>query len=167
MQWIAFHCNKGRFFFDALVRSATQSEFSHCEFLWSVDRPATGETHLCISAWGRDGEVRKKEITFMQERWVFLPVLWAQDDSIDMLERELGKRYDLYGLIISQFLNFRRHRKDWWFCSEICAHALELKMPQAYAPGDLHRIVAGHNRTFQTAQTTLNTALNVTAQPSA
>jgi hypothetical protein len=103
----------------------------------------------------------------MQERWVFLPVLWAQDDSIDMLERELGKRYDLYGLIISQFLNFRRHRKDWWFCSEICAHALELKMPQAYAPSDLHRIVAGHNRTFQTAQTTPNTALNVTAQPSA
>ncbi|MEM7722146.1 MAG: hypothetical protein AAF376_07200 [Pseudomonadota bacterium] len=148
MYWMAFYRGRGRFFTDTIPRIVTQSEFSHCELLRSDTEPQFGETHLCGSASVREGGVRAREITFREGRWEFCPVPWAPENAWDVIGDNAGRRYDLLGLAMTHFFNFRIHSKSRWFCSEICAHALGLSSAHSYAPGDLHRIVKEMNVVF-------------------
>lgn len=104
------------------------------------------------SASGRDGGVRATRIKFKPERWKFLPVPWAHDNAVDLIDKQRGKKYDFGGLLGSQLFNLRMHRPNHWFCSEICAYALGLARPHSLSPGDLFDRVSDMNRAFQLGQ---------------
>ena len=91
-------------------------------------------------------------MTFREGAYDFVPVPWAPTDTLERAERYMGAGYDYWGLLMTQFINMRRHTADRWFCSKLCAKALGLADPHTYAPGDLKRIVEEHNRTYVAAQ---------------
>ncbi len=152
MIYLAFYRGEGRFLSDTLVQRVTRSEFSHCELFTSDTPPLPGETHLCVSAVGKHGGVCEREMTFRPGAYEFVPVPWAPADTVDRARRHMGSGYDYWGLLMTQFINMRRHAPDRWFCSKLCAKALGLADAHTYAPGDLKRIVEEHNRTYMAAQ---------------
>ena len=152
MIYLAFYRGEGRFLSDTLVQAVTRSEFSHCEMFESSEPPCHGDTYSCISAVGKQGGVCVRDITFRKGAYEFLPVPWAPRDTIERARRLMGKGYDYWGLLMTQFINMRRHNPDRWFCSKLCAKAMGLADPHTYAPGDLKRIVEEHNRTYYAAQ---------------
>jgi hypothetical protein len=152
MIYLAFYRGEGRFLSDTLVQHVTRSEFSHCELFVSDTPPCHGETYRCVTAVGKQGGVCVRDIHFRPGAYEFLPVPWAPRDTFDRAAQHLGMGYDYWGLLMTQFINMRRHAPDRWFCSKLCAKAMGLKDPHTYAPGDLKRIVEEHNRTYAAAQ---------------
>jgi hypothetical protein len=148
--WIAFYRGRGDIA-DHIVRFATRSPFSHCELIRQEARPRRGDTVRCISASGRDGGVRIKEIRLEGPKWDVYAVPWAREDAWARAEAHLGAPYELWSMVISQLFNFRRHTRGRWFCSELIAHALGLSMPHAMSPGDLLRAVHDHTGTWRAA----------------
>lgn len=136
---------------DTLVQWITRSEFSHCELLVSNEPPSVGLPYECVTAVGKDGGVRVKTITFPDEGWEFVPVPWAPATTWETAKTFLGQGYDYWGLLMTQFINLRRHGASRWFCSKLCAHALGLREPHTYAPGDLKRVIEEHNRVYTLA----------------
>lgn len=151
MIYLAFYRGEGRLMSDTLVQWITRSEFSHCELLVSAEPPSFGIPYECVTAVGKDGGVRTKLITFPEEGWEFVPVPWAPASTWETALGFMGQGYDYWGLLMTQFINLRRHGASRWFCSKLCAHALGLREPHTYAPGDLKRVVEEHNRVYTLA----------------
>lgn len=152
MIYLAFYRGEGRFLSDTVVQWITRSDFSHCELFESNEPPSTGETHTCVTAVGKDGGVRVKDVTFTLGRWDIVAVPWAPKDAVKRAIDRMGAGYDYLGLAMTQFFNLRRHNPDRLFCSKLCALALGLDEAHTYAPGDLKRIVEEHNRHFLLAE---------------
>lgn len=143
MIWLAFYKGHGRLT-DRLIRWASQSPFSHVELV--LEGHACENTLNAISASGRDGGVRVKAIAFHPDRWVFVPVPWADRQSANARAMAtVGAGYDWTALFLAQVLHLRRTRQDLWFCSELVAHALGLPQPQTLSPGDLYLWVRAMN----------------------
>ncbi len=146
---LAFYKGHGRLF-ERVIRWVTRSAFSHCEILRSLpERPDAKFEARAWSSSGRDGGVREKVILFKPGNWEFVCVPWSDGGAVDRIIAEIGDPYDYLGLIASQALNLRRHRRDQWFCSEICAHALGLSAPQEFSPGGLHCRVLEMNSVYR------------------
>jgi len=152
MIYLAFYRGEGRFLSDTLVQWVTRSEFSHCELFTSDVPPCHGDTFRCISAVGKRGGVCIRDITFRPGAYEFVPVPWAPQDTIERAAQYMGKGYDYWGLLMTQFINMRRHTPDRWFCSKLCAKVMGFADAHTYSPGDLKRIVEEHNRTYTAAQ---------------
>ncbi|TFL20249.1 hypothetical protein [Jannaschia formosa] len=149
--YVAFYRGKGTMA-DRIVRWATRSPFSHCELILTDRTPRRGDTVRCISASGRDGGVRIKDIRLTPGKWDIYAVPWAPADAWARAEAKLGQPYELWTMVLSQLFNFRKNARDKWFCSELVAHALGLNMPHAKSPGDLLRDIDDHSDTWQLAQ---------------
>ena len=107
-------------------RGATAGPFSHVELAFDF-RPRGPS--LCFSSSWRDGGVRFKRIDLHAPpvKWelVALPVPHADAALVRAwCLRHLGGRYDLPGVLAFK-LPLVRHRLNWWFCSEVCAGALQ------------------------------------------
>lgn len=152
MIYLAFYRGEGRFLSDTLVQWVTRSEFSHCELFTSDVPPCHGDTFRCISAVGKRGGVCIRDITFRPGAYEFVAVPWAPQDTLDRAAQYIGKGYDYWGLLMTQFINMRRHTPDRWFCSKLCAKVMGFADAHTYSPGDLKRIVEEHNRTYTAAQ---------------
>jgi hypothetical protein len=154
---LAFYCGEGRFE-DRLIRSITRSRYSHVELMAQPPRSLSDEVRLgwAWSASYRDGGVRQKEITFAEGRWEFVSLPWASGWAPRRIWVESGCGYDLLGLIGSQLFNLRLHRRHRWFCSELCAHALNLAAPHEYSPGALYHRVTEMNRLYEFGLNTAN-----------
>lgn len=137
---LAFYCGQGDWI-DAVVRKITRSPFSHVELVQS-----TQEGDLAIGASWRDRGVRAKFIRFHPENWTMVQVPWAPDNAFIRARRLIGARYDLVGVMLSQFLSLRREDRSRWFCSELCAYALGLSAPETYSPGSLFLATKDFNR---------------------
>ena len=148
--YVAFYRGRGTMA-DRIVRMATRSPFSHCELIRTDITPRRGDTVRCISASGRDKGVRIKTITLDPGKWDIYAVPWAPPDAWTRAESKLGQPYELWSMILSQLFNFRRHKRDKWFCSELIAFALGLNMPHAKSPGDLLRDIDDHVDTWKLA----------------
>lgn len=137
---------------DRAIRGATRSRFSHVELvdldrLIETTRGAEGPT---ISASWRDGGVREATIAFTPEHWEWIPLQpWYRPDALDLARAEIGKGYDLAGILLSQVFNTRRQASDRWFCSELCGHALGLPESHTLAPGDLAWRAYDMNRAYE------------------
>ena len=142
---LAFYKGHGQLL-DRVIRWVTRSSFSHVEILRAA--PAGSVDELEVRAWSSSGGVREKLITFKSQNWELVAIPWAGPAAIDRVIAEIGNPYDYAGLLGSQALNLRRHRRDQWFCSEICAHALELSAPQELSPGGLYCRVLEMNRAY-------------------
>lgn len=154
MIYLAFYRGEGRFLSDTLVQLVTRSEFSHCELFSSDTPPVSGETHTCITAVGKKGGVCVKDVHFRPGAYEFVPVPWAPSDTLEKAIKLLGQGYDYWGLLMTQFLNLRRHTGGRWFCSKLAAFALGMSEAHTYAPGDLKRIIEEKNKVYQLAQLT-------------
>ncbi|SFJ29627.1 hypothetical protein [Jannaschia pohangensis] len=149
--YVAFYRGHGTMA-DKVVRYATRSPFSHCELILSDKRPRIGDTVRCISASARDNGVRIKDITLKHGKWKIYAVPWAPPETWDRAEALVGKPYELWAMILSQLVNFRRHARNQWYCSEMIAHSLGLSMPHAKSPGDLLRSIHDHCQTWARAR---------------
>lgn len=131
-----------------VIRASTRSIYTHCELVRSDGRPDPAVPTASISASGRDGGVREKAIAFDADRWDFVGVPWAPHDAWDRAARHLGKPYDYKAMWLSHLFAFNRDDPGAWFCSELCAYALRLKMPHALSPGALYRTLLDHTDTW-------------------
>ena len=108
-------------------------EFTHCEIVFSDGMAASSSL--------RDKGTRFKKIDFHPDRWVFIDVSWASEESArKYFTDRLGTKYDLKGNIFFAF-GFVRDDKDKLFCSEACAEALGLKEGWRYSPNGLYQIM--------------------------
>ncbi|ALZ84712.1 hypothetical protein APT59_11090 [Pseudomonas oryzihabitans] len=116
--------------YDRLIRAWTRSPYSHCELVMPDGRFVTSSP--------RDGGVRAKVIAQDPAVWDFLPLPWIQAAHVEqLLEQEAGAGYDWLGILGSQILPAGIQSRSRWFCSEFCAHALDVKQPHRYSPGKL------------------------------
>ena len=144
LHYVAFYEGKGKLL-NAIIRAVTRSRYSHCELVRADWPPREGETLTCLSASAWDGGIREKEITFDPGKWTFVPVPWAPSDAWDRAVEKRPAPYDYPGLVLSHFLNLRIHARRRWFCSELCAHAVGLRRPARFAPGDLYEELIERN----------------------
>ncbi|WP_299814245.1 hypothetical protein [uncultured Jannaschia sp.] len=149
--YVAFYRGRGDWA-DRIVRFATRSAYSHCELIRSERRPKLGTGVECLSASRRDGGVRLKRIELDAAKWCIYDVAWAPDGTWDRAMEKLGAPYELWSLVTTHLLNFRRGNRERWFCSELIAYALRLDMPHAYSPGDLLRAIRDHTDTYHAAR---------------
>lgn len=160
--FVAFYRGSGRFE-DWLVRRVTRSAFSHVELIRADRRPRLGDEVTCLGASGRDGGVRIKRITLEPAHWRIYEVRWAREETWDRAASKLGQPYELWSMITTQLFNFRRSKRNCWFCSELVAYALGLSMPHAYAPGDLLRTIHDHDDTFSAAHAAMRPLRGIAA----
>jgi hypothetical protein len=143
---LAFYRGRGRWD-DCVIRAVTRSPFAHVELTEWPGRDGPGDApRPSLSASGRDGGVRLKQIAFKGDRWTFVqPMPWAPADAWHRAAAEIGAGYDYRGILMTFAVPLRRQHPDRWFCSELCAHALGLPDPHTYAPGDLYHWVRALN----------------------
>ncbi len=142
---LAFYKGRGNWI-DSVIRLVTRSQYSHVEYV--PDYWATGVSQTCYSSSQRDGGVRSKTIDLHSGNWEVVPVPWMKTDATRMFERLAGAKYDYLGILFSQFFTFRRQSSSRWFCSEICAAALNFEAPETHSPGSLFLTLQQSNRLF-------------------
>jgi hypothetical protein len=135
MIYLAFYRGEFGTWQDRLICAVTCGPYSHVEML--LEPPQEGET-MCISASGRDGGVRVKQIDLRSGRWVIKVVDGDHDAAARAMLGEVGKPYDLIGALLSPFrLALFARPNDRWFCSEIFAWARGLPLPMKMHPNAL------------------------------
>lgn len=124
---------------DAAIRLASRGRYSHVELI--AGTALHGDIALCLSSSGRDGGVRAKRILLKPESWdlVELPIDPAKPTRF--IRARIGAQYDYRGILLSLVLALGRHDEARWFCSEICAAALDLPDPQRVSPQLLFDVV--------------------------
>ena len=138
-------------FVDKVIGWATKSPYTHVELVLENQDYEKGKM-WCIGSSGRDGGVRKKLIKMDLDKWEIVDCPWLGEKHQILLETQLGKKYDMKGIILSQMLSLSRHKKSRWFCSELIAWSLELGNPQRVSPGDLYSLVKLMNRSIGNAE---------------
>ena len=143
MLTLAFYKGRGatRFdrFVDWAIRFATGGIYSHVEL---IAGPAElGKKAVCLSSSGRDGEVREKHITLRPESWDLVTLNIDPKGPEGFIRARIGKKYDFKGIVLSHFFTFGGHDSDRWFCSEICAAALNIPSPHTVSPARLYELM--------------------------
>ena len=120
--------------FDGFTRLVTGGIYSHCE----IAIETLGE-YNCYSSSNRDGGVRKKSMHLPSEDWDLIEIthLVSIRDIVEFYKKTEGKKYDFIGLISPVLGNL--HDDDKYFCSEWCAEAIQLILPNKYSPVSLYR----------------------------
>lgn len=146
---LAFYKGKGNWI-DKAIRFVTRSLYSHVELIAHPDHKNPDGSSICRSSSSRDGGVRKTDIMLDPENWDLVSIDWktANGSPIAIFHFMDGQGYDYQGIFLNQLLNLRRHRKSKWFCSEICAAALQFPNPASYSPQSLKDLVEYHNQRF-------------------
>ena len=149
MAQLAFYKGKGTCL-DAVIRWVTRSPYSHVELILDPTDKGNDGASLCFSSSARDGGVRVKRIELNPDHWDIQEIEWPVGDHIERLFANLaGSKYDYWGLLFSQFFNWRRHSKTRWFCSEVIAFALGIPNANSSAPGDLKALTVKLNQTHR------------------
>lgn len=154
---LAFYKGRARFL-DRLIQWWTASRFSHVEMFEAPGTPKEAEARarlfnnrglrmalspVCISASWRDGGVRAVAIDLDPARWELVAAPWADAArAVGAARRQIGKPYDLPGLVRTQILRIDRERdfKAAWFCSELVGFATMISSRfWMHSPGSLHQ----------------------------
>jgi len=108
--------------------------FSHTELVFHDIETEIEGTTMCFSSNFTDG-VRWKEINIKPYNWVMVDVSeYIEFYNIDKnkmyneMERLEGRGYDKIGILFHEFFPFSIENKKNWWCSEICAHLLGIKV---------------------------------------
>lgn len=117
--------------------------YSHVELI--SGSALHGEIAQCLSSSGRDGGVRAKRILLKPESWDLVELPFDPARPAQFIRDRIGAPYDYRGILFSQALDFGVHDESRWFCSEICAAALELPDAHRVSPQFLFDVVThGH-----------------------
>ena len=115
---VAFYKGEGNWF-DKLIRWWTRSPYSHSELV--ID-------DIWYSSSPRDGHVRATRIYAVPNHWDFIHIDCSEQAKrtiTDAIDSQLGKPYDIIGILLSQVIPLGVDDPNSWFCSEICACALQ------------------------------------------
>jgi hypothetical protein len=129
---------------DAAIRLATRGRYSHVELI--AGNALHGDIAQCLSSSGRDGGVRAKRILLKPESWDLVELRIDHAKPARFIRDRIGAQYDYKGILLSQVLALGRHDESRWFCSEICAAALDLPNPQRVSPQFLFDVVTWDKR---------------------
>ena len=129
---------------DAAIRLTTRGRYSHVELI--AGTALHGDIGQCLSSSGRDGGVRAKRILLKPESWDLVELRIDPDQPAQFIRDRIGAQYDYKGILLSQVLALGRHDESRWFCSEICAAALDLPNPQRVSPQFLFDVVTWDKR---------------------
>jgi hypothetical protein len=110
----------------------TGSQYSHCELVING---------TCCSSSSRDGGVRFKTIDLTTGKWDVYEVDGDVAAAWDWFCIHAGAKYDWAG-IWRFLLPFLPQHSNQWFCSEACAAALGLPVPENYSPQTLFERMA-------------------------
>jgi len=138
---VAFYTGPGRLI-DKLIRWWTNSEYSHCEILFS-----NGEM-FSADAWSNSTRFTSQ---FNPDHWEFIELRAKESVEASLyswcLDRA-GKKYDWLGVIGFVLPQISQNKKR-WFCSEICGAGLQYfgKFPAGtktskLSPQDLYDLLA-------------------------
>lgn len=140
--YFAFYKGRGRLS-DLAIRLFTGGPCSHVEMV--MTKPKEGAMFRALSASGRDGGVRIKDIKYDPKKWDFVEAPWVSSQAWVACRQYLDQPYDYVGILLSQLLPLRRHERGAWFCSELCAFACGFDVPQDYAPNGLFAAINARN----------------------
>ena len=131
---------KGKWtFFSFLIRLKTGSSYSHTELVFSDG--------LAFSSSEEDWGTRFKKIKFKKRNWDFIELnlsKYKENKILSFCKKENKKSYDWKAIFLAQMFNFHSHKKQSWFCSEICTSALQEVglipkiSPHMVSPNDLY-----------------------------
>ncbi len=125
---IAFYKGRANKFWyriqDAAVRLATNSIYSHVELI--EGRAHLDQSYLCLTASGRDGGVRAKNIYLRPDSWDLKFVPCDATYATRFITDRIGLKYDYKAILLTQLINLGVEDPTKWFCSEIIAAALRL-----------------------------------------
>lgn len=123
--------------FDQLICLATNSRYSHLEYVYSYN-PVTGFAY-CWSSSPRDGGVRGKTIKLDPKVWELYSV--KTDVSISSIlnwfDQNKGRKYDWLGALATK-LTFLRQMTSRVFCSEAIATVLHINEPTKQTPQSIY-----------------------------
>ena len=113
---------KGGGAFGALIRWWTKSKYCHCELQFSNGTRATSSPGIGVIQHGR---IQPEYASYWES--IYLPEITPQDEETirAFFDGEAGRGYDWKGLLFSHVFTVGWESKKRWFCSEICATALE------------------------------------------
>lgn len=120
-------------FYGNLIRWWTKSKYSHCELKIGG---------VCYGADAWTNSVRMKLWSeFNPNNWDI--VTWDMDPvkARSVAAAELGKGYDWFG-IVSFLIPLVHHAKSKWYCSEFCAHVLDIGV-RPISPGSGKKSLQG------------------------
>ncbi len=116
----------------------TRAKYSHCELVYpQAAQPIGACFHICDSASGRDGGVRRKDIILYHSRWALVPVYASTKFADRTYQRHAGKKYDYLGALRA-VLPFFKQSPQRWYCSEYVAAALNLPLSAGQSPKTLY-----------------------------
>ena len=128
MVFLALYKGKGKIG-NAITRWWTGSQYSHCELFVNG---------VCYSSSLMDGGVRAKVIDIHSGNWDLLPLERVDAGQVqDFFELTKGKAYDWLGLFRAQLFNRGKRDGSKYFCSEWCAAAVGIPVPEMYSPRGL------------------------------
>ncbi len=136
---VAFRKNEDGMF-STVIRWWTHSPYSHCELLF--------DDGLMFSAYPGQGTRFYTPGILSPNEWDILLVPTNLEEDITLKNfctAESGCAYDWWGLIASQVLRLQREHPHKWFCSEVCAAALQTvnflrgAKPCTFSPGKLYK----------------------------
>ena len=115
---VAFYKGNGTIF-DKLIRWWTRSKYSHVEII--ID-------NIWYSASPRAGCVRAAYIDAINNHWDYIIIscsLQTKQEILNAINSQLGKPYDIIGILLSQIFPLGVDDPSAWFCSELCSCALQ------------------------------------------
>ncbi|MBT0666349.1 hypothetical protein KI809_18735 [Geobacter pelophilus] len=132
---VAFYKGKRsgwRGFWDRVIRTVSAGPYSHCELVFGPDPLLWASSIAAIGVHcDHNGEPDPAE-------WDVIYIDCEPDAVIDFLCQEVCSPYDWFGVIRFALPGFKESPKK-WFCSEICAAALQVAgiLPQNIKPHTL------------------------------
>lgn len=127
--------------YPGFIRWWTKSIYSHCELLF--------DDNMKFSAVPSEHGTRYEQARILSpNEWdiLFIGIDAPAEGCIrHFCDAEMGCEYDWMGIILSQFARMRREDPRKWFCSEVCAAALQqggcipTATPCTLSPGQLFK----------------------------
>lgn len=120
---MAFYKSNRGTFLDFLIDAWTGfGGFSHCELMFSDG--------MSFSSSPREGICRFKDIKY-DDKWIMidLPYVGSLMESDIRFEcsKEVGKRYDYFGIFFNFVIPLNLDNKYKWWCSEICGKMIGIR----------------------------------------
>jgi hypothetical protein len=97
---------------DKLIAYWTRHKYTHVELIYEG---------MWYSSSFFDGGVRSKMIHPNKENWDIYTFnqSFNHTNSIEFILTQIGKSYDLKGLIFAELLSLKHHEHSEWYCSEL------------------------------------------------
>lgn len=125
-----------------LIKWWTESDLIHSEIIIGNTWVSANDVH----------GVTLNDLRPLNNKWLYvnlgyITLLPYQYEAIkNFVIDQKGKKYDIMGIIFSQFIPFKIQHDNKWFCSELCVKLLQMLLirdlnnftPARYSPADLY-----------------------------